>query len=87
MVDEPGTGWPVWAPASWGRPDHARRLAEVLGRYSITEFDLAQARGRENQALRVTDLATRQSYLLRLHEPVSAGLLGVQHAFEGLRGL
>lgn len=65
--------------------EHLLALAEqALARYRIRGADIRLIRHNENAAFDVTDGGSGRRYLLRVHRPVSANLVGVQHTFEGL---
>ncbi|MFE6795902.1 phosphotransferase enzyme family protein [Paenibacillus chitinolyticus] len=59
-------------------------LSAILAAYPVREPSLRFIRHNENMTYRVTDGTTGQSYLLRIHKPVTDKLHGLQHSREGL---
>ncbi|WP_379153943.1 phosphotransferase enzyme family protein [Paenibacillus sp. sgz5001063] len=57
---------------------------EVLSFYSLQEPMVEFIRHNENMTFKVTDKSDGKLYLLRIHSPSTAGLLGIQHAPQGL---
>ncbi|OKP79978.1 hypothetical protein A3844_27625 [Paenibacillus helianthi] len=57
---------------------------EVLSFYTLQEPIVEFIRHNENMTFKVTDLKEGRLYLLRIHSPSTAGLLGIQHTQQGL---
>lgn len=57
---------------------------DVLTAYNVTDPDITFIRHNENITFKIADKLHNKSYLLRIHKPVTEGLLGVQHTFQGL---
>ncbi|MFF2912437.1 phosphotransferase enzyme family protein [Paenibacillus sp. NPDC057934] len=57
----------------------------VLVHYSLLEPVIEFIRHNENITFKVTSKPDNRSYLLRIHKPVSEGLSGVQHTWNGLQ--
>ncbi|MFF2019905.1 phosphotransferase [Paenibacillus sp. NPDC058177] len=53
--------------------------------YSLVEPIIEFIRHNENITFKVTDKKANRSYLLRIHKPISEGLSGVQHTWNGLQ--
>ncbi|MFS0839734.1 phosphotransferase enzyme family protein [Paenibacillus sp. 1P03SA] len=60
-------------------------LSGILAAYPVREPSVRFIRHNENRTYRVTDGITGQSYLLRIHKPVTDKLYGLQHTLEGLQ--
>lgn len=61
------------------------KLIEIaLGHYGITDFSSSFIRHNDNFTLKIDNNADNNSYVLRIHSPITSGLQGVQHTFEGL---
>jgi len=60
--------------------------AAALQRYGLVDAECELIRHNENGAFAVTDRRSSDRFLLRVHEPASANLRGIQHTFEGLTG-
>jgi Ser/Thr protein kinase RdoA (MazF antagonist) len=58
---------------------------KVLLHYSFIEPIIEFIRHNENITFKVTNKPDNRSYLLRIHEPISGGLSGVQHTRTGLQ--
>ncbi len=56
----------------------------ALERYGFAKATIRTIRHNENAAFEVHDESSGRRYLLRVHRPSSANLLGIQHTFEGL---
>jgi Ser/Thr protein kinase RdoA (MazF antagonist) len=56
----------------------------ALSYYDITHYSSNLIRHNENAAFDVCDADTGERYLLRIHRPVSASVLGIQHMYEAL---
>ncbi|SEO04488.1 phosphotransferase enzyme family protein [Paenibacillus sp. OV219] len=65
--------------------NHDQLAMEVISQYRITDPELAFIRHNENLTYKVSDKADGKSYLLRIHNPVTAGLSGIQHTLKGLQ--
>lgn len=60
-------------------------LIEIaLGHYGITDFTSSFIRHNENITIKIINNVDQNCYLLRIHAPITSGLQGVQHTFEGL---
>lgn len=57
---------------------------KVLWSYEIQEPVVEFIRHNENMTYKVTDTSNGRHYLLRLHSPSTAGMLGIQHTPQGL---
>ncbi|XEC94306.1 phosphotransferase enzyme family protein [Paenibacillus tarimensis] len=57
----------------------------VLLHYSFIEPNIEFIRHNENITFKVTTTPDNRSYLLRIHQPVSGGLSGIQHTRDGLQ--
>lgn len=64
--------------------DYFRLAQQALGQYQLKDPETTFIRHNENITLKVRDRGTTDMYLLRIHKPVSQGLLGIQHTKEGL---
>lgn len=61
------------------------KLIEIaLGHYGITDFSSSFIRHNDNITLKIDNNEDNNSYVLRIHSPITSGLQGVQHTFEGL---
>lgn len=61
------------------------KLIEIaLGHYGITDFSSIFLRHNDNITLKIDNNEDNNSYVLRIHSPITSGLQGVQHTFEGL---
>ncbi|TQR15500.1 phosphotransferase [Psychrobacillus vulpis] len=61
------------------------KLIEIaLGYYGITNFSSSFIRHNDNITLKIDNNEDNNSYVLRIHSPITSGLQGVQHTFEGL---
>jgi len=61
------------------------KLQEILNKYDITEPEIIFIRHNENRIYKVKG-QDRNTYLLRIHQPVQEGMAGQQHTYEGLLG-
>lgn len=61
------------------------KLIEIaLEHYGITDFSSSFIRHNDNITLKIDNNEDNNSYVLRIHSPITSGLQGVQHTFEGL---
>jgi Ser/Thr protein kinase RdoA (MazF antagonist) len=60
--------------------------AAALRAYDLADADARLIRHNENGTFAISDRRSGRWFLLRVHEPVSANLRGIQHTFEGLSG-
>jgi Ser/Thr protein kinase RdoA (MazF antagonist) len=56
----------------------------VLSEYGIDHPEITFLRHNENRTYKVTDKSDRNTYLFRLHWPITENFLGLQHTEEGL---
>lgn len=56
----------------------------ALEQYGITDFSSSFLRHNDNITLKIDNNENNNSYVLRIHSPITSGLQGVQHTFEGL---
>ncbi|NIK78940.1 Ser/Thr protein kinase RdoA (MazF antagonist) [Paenibacillus castaneae] len=59
-------------------------LKELLTEYGLEQPQIALLRHNENITYKVIDSVDGKAYLLRIHEPVTANIAGLQHTYEGL---
>ncbi|NOU91949.1 phosphotransferase [Paenibacillus sp. LMG 31456] len=59
-------------------------LIGVLSKYGIKQPDIEFIRHNENRTYKVNDLVTGNSYLLRVHQPITVNIEGIQHTYNGL---
>lgn len=59
-------------------------IQEALEQYGITNFTADIIRHNENIAVKVKNHNDNMQYLLRIHDPITKNLYGVQHTVEGL---
>ncbi|BCN31888.1 phosphotransferase enzyme family protein [Anaeromicropila herbilytica] len=57
---------------------------EILTWYPISEPVIQFIRHNENMTFKITDGVNKKNYLLRIHNPSTEGLLGLQHTLEGI---
>jgi len=61
------------------------KLIEIaLEHYGITDFSSSFIRHNDNITIKIDNNEDNNSYVLRIHSPITSGLQGVQHTFEGL---
>ncbi|WP_313894438.1 phosphotransferase [Psychrobacillus sp.] len=61
------------------------KLIEIaLGHYGITDFSSTFIRHNDNITIKIDNHEDCNSYVLRIHSPITSGLQGVQHTFEGI---
>ncbi|MDR0269947.1 phosphotransferase [Paenibacillus sp.] len=60
-------------------------IYDVLSSYDLLQPVLTFLRHNENRTYRVDD-ASGGTYLLRIHQPVKDGMVGLQHTYDGLLG-
>lgn len=56
----------------------------ALEHYGIIDFSSSFIRHNDNITLKIDNKEDNNSYVLRIHSPITSGLQGVQHTFEGL---
>ncbi len=56
----------------------------AMQQYGFTDYQSCFIRHNENMTYSIVDNRTSARYLLRLHQPISPNLWGIQHTFEGL---
>ncbi|WP_042147305.1 phosphotransferase enzyme family protein [Paucisalibacillus sp. EB02] len=56
----------------------------ALNQYGITNYSSSFIRHNDNLTLKIDNNEDNNSYVLRIHFPITTGLQGVQHTFEGL---
>jgi len=61
------------------------QLEKVVRGYGIYEPKITFLRHNENRTYKVVDSAGKP-YLLRIHQPLKDGMVGLQHTYEGLLG-
>ena len=59
-------------------------IQEALEQYGITNFTANIIRHNENIAVKIKNHNDNMQYLLRIHDPITKNLYGVQHTLEGL---
>lgn len=59
-------------------------LVKVLSEYGLVQPEITFLKHNENMTYKVTDLADGFIYLLRVHQPFTENLSGLQHTKEGL---
>jgi Ser/Thr protein kinase RdoA (MazF antagonist) len=59
-------------------------LIGILFEYGIKQPDIKFIRHNENRTYKVNDSVTGNSYLLRIHQPITVNIEGLQHTFNGL---
>ncbi len=65
--------------------NHEQKARKVLESYPVAEPVIEFIRHNENLTYSITDRGSGRTYLLRIHEPVTKGLFGIQHTLEGLQ--
>jgi len=67
------------------KTNYPEKLIEIaLRQYGITNYSLSFIRHNDNLTLKIDNNEDNNSYVLRIHSPITTGLQGVQHTFEGL---
>jgi Ser/Thr protein kinase RdoA (MazF antagonist) len=64
--------------------NHEKLIEIALGHYGITNYSSSFIRHNDNLTLKIDNNEDNNSYVLRIHSPITSGLQGVQHTFEGL---
>lgn len=59
-------------------------IENALSQYGIFDYESIFIRHNENITMKIINNLDKRSYLLRIHVPITPGLQGVQHTFEGL---
>lgn len=66
-------------------PIKFNKLVKIaLEQYGISNFSSSFIRHNDNITLKIDNNEDNKTYVLRIHSPITSGLQGVQHAFEGL---
>ncbi|MGM0884598.1 MAG: phosphotransferase enzyme family protein [Bacillota bacterium] len=60
-------------------------LLELLCEYGIEHPQFALLKHNENMTYKVINPVDGNAYLLRIHQPVTANMAGLQHSYDGLR--
>lgn len=60
-------------------------LLELLCEYGIEQPQVTLLRHNENKTYKIINPVDGNAYLLRIHQPVTANMAGLQHTYEGLR--
>jgi len=60
------------------------KILELLLQYGIVNPEVALLRHNENRTYKVSDTSNGSVYLLRVHDPVTVNLAGIQHTRRGL---
>ncbi|REE88928.1 Ser/Thr protein kinase RdoA (MazF antagonist) [Paenibacillus taihuensis] len=60
------------------------KLAQLLREYGIASPEITLLRHNENRTFKVTDTSNGTDYLLRVHDPITTNLAGVQHTRHGI---
>ncbi len=60
------------------------KILELLIQYGIVNPEAALLRHNENRTYKVTDKSNGSIYLLRVHDPVTVNLEGIQHTKQGV---
>ncbi|MFD1737547.1 phosphotransferase enzyme family protein [Bacillus salitolerans] len=67
------------------KTNNPEKLIEIaLGQYGITNYSSSFIRHNDNLTLKIDNNDDNNSYVLRIHSPITSGLQGVQHTFEGI---
>lgn len=66
-------------------PNKYDKLVKIaLEQYGISNFSSSFIRHNDNITLKIDNIDDNKSYVIRIHSPITSGLQGVQHTFEGL---
>lgn len=60
------------------------KIAELLLQYGIAYPEAALLRHNENRTYKVIDSSNGDAYLLRVHDPITVNLAGIQHTSQGV---
>ncbi|MDQ1914313.1 aminoglycoside phosphotransferase family protein [Paenibacillus sp. GD4] len=60
------------------------KIAELLLQYGIAHPEISLLRHNENRTYKVTDRSDSNTYLLRVHEPITVNMAGIQHTRQGV---
>lgn len=60
------------------------KIAGLLLQYGITRPEVTLLRHNENRTYKVIDSSNGNSYLLRVHDPITVNLAGIQHTKQGI---
>ncbi|WEG14472.1 phosphotransferase [Pullulanibacillus sp. KACC 23026] len=67
------------------KTNNPEKLIKIaLGQYGIINYSSSFIRHNDNLTLKIVNNEDNNSYVLRIHSPITSGLQGVQHTFEGL---
>ncbi|MGE5654773.1 MAG: phosphotransferase enzyme family protein [Bacillota bacterium] len=61
-----------------------RLVQSAMQQYGFSDYQATFIRHNENITYSIVDCQTQRHYLLRIHQPISLNLWGIQHTFEGL---
>jgi Ser/Thr protein kinase RdoA (MazF antagonist) len=61
-------------------------IENALSQYGIYDYNSVFIRHNENITFKIINNIDQSNYLLRVHIPISPGIQGIQHTFEGLIG-
>ncbi|WP_217588882.1 phosphotransferase enzyme family protein [Lentibacillus saliphilus] len=64
--------------------NYDKLIKVALEHYGITDFSSSFIRHNDNITLKINNNEDNNSYVLRIHSPITSGLQGVQHTFEGI---
>jgi Ser/Thr protein kinase RdoA (MazF antagonist) len=56
-----------------------KKIEGILLQYGITRPEATLLRHNENRTYKVTDKSTGNTYLLRVHDPITVNMAGIQH--------
>ncbi|WP_147590043.1 phosphotransferase, partial [Clostridium polynesiense] len=65
--------------------DYTMLAKEVLSLYPVSHPEIEFISHNENITYKITDRSRNKCYLLRIHNPSTGGLFGIQHTFEGIK--
>ncbi|WP_368915863.1 phosphotransferase enzyme family protein [Exiguobacterium acetylicum] len=64
--------------------NYDKLVEKALENYGIIDFSSIFIRHNDNITLKINNNEDGNSYVLRIHSPITSGLYGVQHTFEGI---
>ncbi|TDF89184.1 hypothetical protein [Paenibacillus piri] len=65
--------------------DYSRSFREVLLNYTFVDPEVQFIRHNENITYKVTEKGTGESYLLRMHKPITPNMQGIQTTREAIQ--
>ncbi|NHN31466.1 hypothetical protein [Paenibacillus agricola] len=60
------------------------KIAELLLQYGIARPEASLIRNNENRTYKVIDRLNGNAYLLRVHDPITVNMAGIQHSRQGV---